>query len=296
MPDRWLTFAPIGPHWVIHHGVALPYQFSNDVSLRAIPDWVWKTDAENPDPLREQIDSAREEGERDCIAIEYEADDLNARQISAADEVFSVHLAMWLSHPTALSFQVIVHARQASEQEWVTRLIAPYNRAIALDHYATDQLTAEDLARAKSLFEVLRSVSRDGPIRMASQAMKKALVEGSWEIRFFLLWLVIECLFGPEDGREISYRLSLRVALFVEPDATRARELSARIKRSYGWRSKIVHGLRLTRLNQSEREALLSELEELVRRALLAVLGDPAVVARFDGDEREEYLDTLVFH
>lgn len=296
MPDRWLTLAPVGPPWVIHHSVALPYQFSHDISLRPIPDWVWETDPENPDPLREQISPELDEGERDCIALEYQADTLGARQVSAADEVFLVHLAMWLSRPTTLSFGIIVHAHHVSDQEWVTRQIAPYNRARCLERYSSDQLTADDLARAKSLVEMLRSVSHDGPIRMASQAMKKALVESSWEIRFFLLWLVLECLFGPDDGREISYRLSLRLALFVESDAVRGRELFAAIKKSYGWRSKIVHGLKLTRLSQSEPETLLAELEELVRRALLMVLADSAMVARFDGDEREKYLDTLAFH
>jgi hypothetical protein len=158
-----------------------------------------------------------------------------------------------------------------------------------------DSFTEDDLGLAKKLFVILQSVSPRGPVHMAVQATKKALVEGSWEIRFLLFWIAVECLFGPEDGREISFRLSQRVALFTETDGAQARELFVKVKKSYAWRSKIVHGLRMAKLQGDESGVLLDELEQLVRRSLSAVLANTSVASTFDGEARENYLDSLAF-
>jgi hypothetical protein len=246
------------------------------------------------DPLREQLREDMDAGEQHCIDVEYETDALGSRQRTAADEIFSAYLALWLARPTGLSFDVIVHAAHHST-EWVTRQIVPYNRALTLPQYMGDSFTEDDLGLAKKLFVILQSVSPRGPVHMAVQATKKALVEGSWEIRFLLFWIAVECLFGPEDGREISFRLSQRVALFTETDGAQARELFVKVKKSYAWRSKIVHGLRMAKLQGDESGVLLDELEQLVRRSLSAVLANTSVASTFDGEARENYLDSLAF-
>ncbi|MBU6434628.1 MAG: hypothetical protein KJS98_15075, partial [Nitrospirae bacterium] len=171
----------------------------------------------------------------------------------------------------------------------------PYNRALTLPQYRGNCFAEDDLGAAKRLFVILQSVSARGPIHMAAQATKKALIEGSWEIRFLLLWIAVECLFGPEDGREISFRLSQRAALFIETDRAQARELFAKVKKSYAWRSKIVHGMRMANLRGDESGILLDELEQLVRRSLSAVLANASVASTFDGEVRENYLDSLAF-
>jgi len=291
MPEPWLTFAPIES---IHlpSELTLPCTFNEHVSIQAVPEWVLQ--AEESDPFREKLRSTMESGEGHCIAAVYEADTLGSRQQTAANDVFSVHLALWLIRPTALSFHVIAHARK-HDTEWNIRSIAPYSPAIPLSQYAYDHLVEEDFAKAKTLFGVLQSVSGKGPVRMAAQAAKKALIEGAREIRFLLLWIALESLFGPEDGREVSFRLSQRIALFLETDRLQGCALFSRIKKSYDWRSKIVHGLRVAKLKNEQSQNLLVELEQLVRRSLSAVLATGSIASTFDGKEREKYLDNLVF-
>jgi hypothetical protein len=182
MPERWLTFAPLGSQF-FQSGIAFPYYFDDHVSVQSIPEWVWEEDAD--DLLRGQLRDEIEAGDQHCIAVEYEVDALGSRQLAAANEVFSAYLTLWLAHPTGLSFGAIFHCEHHNTK-WVTRQIVPYNQAPALAQYAGNRYVTDDLEVAKRLFIVLRSVSANGPVYMAAQVAKKALVEGSWEIRFLL--------------------------------------------------------------------------------------------------------------
>lgn len=85
------------------------------------------------------------------------------------------------------------------------------------------------------------------------------------------------------------------MAFFLEKEGSKAREVYARIKKSYEWRSKIVHGLRLSNLQREKSNALLVELEELVRRTLVGILASENLTEVFDDGRREEYLDSLAF-
>jgi hypothetical protein len=134
-----------------------------------------------------------------------------------------------------------------------------------------------------------------GTVRAALTSAIRALVEGNWELRFLLFWLGLESLFGPNDGREITYRLSQRAALFLEPDGGKAEELFRAIRKSYGWRSKIVHGLRIANLGDDQSLKLLDELEMIARRSLVAVLANERIAGVFDREGRELYLDGLAF-
>lgn len=85
------------------------------------------------------------------------------------------------------------------------------------------------------------------------------------------------------------------MAFFLEKEGSKAREVYSRIKKNYEWRSKIVHGLRLSKLQREKSNALLVELEELVRRSLVGILASENLTEVFDGGRREEYLDSLAF-
>ena len=67
------------------------------------------------------------------------------------------------------------------------------------------------------------------------------------------------------------------------------------IKDSYGWRSKTVHGLKLSKLTAKHSEQLITQLEAIVRRSLLKILADDDLIGTFDSKEREQHLDTLAF-
>ena len=95
--------------------------------------------------------------------------------------------------------------------------------------------------------------------------------------------------------KRYTYRLSQRVALFLEKEATKAQEVLKQAKAGYGWRSKIVHGLRVSKLKDRDPDKLLNEIEELLRRVSVAILSEDATAETFDGKGQEEFLDGLAF-
>lgn len=305
MSDPWLTFAPLQPDRIIPAEISLPYHFSEQVSIRPIPEWVRHADTvdELRPQLREKIES---DGSRHCIGVEYQADAFGSpdpswkgdppwsMQDTAAQWIRSAHLALWLARPTGFSFNIVIDAVKHGP-EWVTRGTTTYTDAYPLPDHQHEVHTLENFATAKTLFTAFLGVSHEGPIRAAALVTMKALGDQTWEFRFLLMWLVLECLFGPETPHETTFRLSQRIAFFLEKEGSKAQVVFARIKKSYEWRSRIVHGLRLSNLKGEESDSLLVELEELVRRSLIAILGSENLTKTFDGGRREEYLDSLAF-
>ena len=154
-------------------------------------------------------------------------------QDTAAQWIRSAHLALWLARPTALTFNIVVDAAKDGP-EWVTRGTTTYTETYALPDHQHQAHTMEDFATARTLFNALLGVSLGGPVRTAALVITKALSDQIWEFRFLLMWLVLECLFGPEDPQETTFQLSQRVAFFLEKGGPRTREVFARIKKSYG--------------------------------------------------------------
>jgi hypothetical protein len=215
-------------------------------------------------------------------------------QDTAAQWIRSAHLALWLARPTGLSFNIVIDAVMHGP-EWVTRGTTTYAETYALPEHQHERHTLEDFGTARTLFNAFLRVSQGGPVHTAALVTMKALGDQTWEFRFLLMWLVLECLFGPETPHETTFRLSQRIALFLEKEGSKAQEVFARIKKSYEWRSRIVHGLRLSNLKGEESDSLLVELEELVRRSLVGILASENSTEIFDGGRREEYLDSLAF-
>ena len=113
-----------------------------------------------------------------------------------------------------------------------------------------------------------------------------------WAIRYSLFWIALEALFGPEDAREITYRLSQRVAFFLGHDRADVKGLFSLTKKGYAYRSKIVHG---RWKEDAGSESQMAEAEDLVRRSLVRVLEDQELIKTFSGKTRESFLDDLVF-
>jgi hypothetical protein len=112
-------------------------------------------------------------------------------------------------------------------------------------------------------------------------------------VRYALFWIALEALFGPEDAREMTFRLSQRIALFLAPDRAAARELFNDVKEAYGYRSKIVHG-RWRR--DPDGLARMAEVEAWARQCLIRVLRNAPARASFsDRKQREAYLDGLPY-
>ncbi len=101
-----------------------------------------------------------------------------------------------------------------------------------LPEYESAELKIEDFVAAGDLARALRTLGVQGTLRAATQAATRAITETGWTLRFLILWLVIESLFGPEDAREITFRLSQRLALFMGTDSEETRALFRRRRRA----------------------------------------------------------------
>jgi hypothetical protein len=111
-------------------------------------------------------------------------------------------------------------------------------------------------------------------------------------VRYLLFWVALEALFGPEDGREITFRLSQRVGFLLGVSKEEARQLFETAKAGYGFRSKIVHGQWKQDPSATER---MAEAEGLLRRAYTRILETPDLADTFSSKKREVYLDDLAF-
>lgn len=153
----------------------------------------------------------------------------------------------------------------------------------------------EDLAQAGRLLSSMLSLERNGSTWIAIRMLVRTLTESMWEARYLWHWIVLEALFGPENPNETTYRLSQRVALFLGDHAESRRRLFDDAKKAYAWRSKIVHGGRLGKLIPERSEEMTVFTETILRDSLVKVLSSPELVAEFNGNTRDGFLDSLVF-
>lgn len=286
--------------------IALPYQFSDRVSLQTVPNYTQVPDV--VDDLREQVsERIAADGSHHCISVEYQANENESlpsqgpgpvQKWSAHDDAEQqarlAHLVLWLARPTALTFTTIVLTEKRGPEE-ITRAINSYSPTYALGQNARNEFSSEDLIAASKTFKALNSVSLQGPIRTAVLVATKALCDSTLEFRFLIMWLAMECLFGPEDGREITFRLAQRVALFLESDRAKAAEMFKMVKDCYGLRSKLVHGFRVANIDDEKFMMFSINSETLLRRSLLTILDTAITIQNFDGATREAYLEGLVF-
>ncbi len=103
------------------------------------------------------------------------------------------------------------------------------------------------------------------------------------EDRLLDLWIAMEALFSPDDTTEVSFRLSLNAANYVEVEGLTRRALFEWLRKGYALRSSIAHGRdpelkKHVRLHGGQIKSLAEaaeELGEVVRIALLRYLFEP---------------------
>lgn len=201
------------------------------------------------------------------------------------------NLALWLVRPSRVCFTVVLHAWQIAHEPSVLRISS--NSPILC--HPQDQhvcITKEDVEAARKLHLSLVEVDRDTSLWNAVWTTWAGLQINIEPIRCLLFWLALESLFGPEDAREITFRLSQRIAFFLSRDRHEAAELYEVAKKGYNFRSKIVHG-RWRRNNDGEERT--GEVERLVQRSLARILAESGMKEIFSGNSREHFLDELFF-
>jgi hypothetical protein len=205
------------------------------------------------------------------------------------------NFALWLAKPSPAGFTVVVHGPELSSGPHAQRT-STHSPLLSHPRDALGHFTADDLALAArlhvGLVEILKN-RRDTGLWTAVRSAWAGLQMNIEAVRCALFWVALEALFGPEDGREITYRLSQRIGFFLGCDRSEARELFTTAKRGYGFRSRIVHGHWKM---DPEGEARMAEVEQFLRRSFNRILGDIGLVKIFAERARERFLDDLVFN
>lgn len=277
------------------------HQFSSGVLLAPLPAWVpGQTMLESLSVIdREAVKTATH-----AFLLTYLADALGSLdpdwngpepksiQESKYEIGILANLALWLARPSPACFHVVLHAPQFGSEPVVQRV----ERSSELLCHPGDvgsRLTEGDLPLAAKCHDALVKVPRDTALWTAIRSAWAGLQMNIESIRFLLFWVGIEAMFGPEDGREITFRLSQRLGFFLGHTKVEARELFDLAKAGYGFRSKLVHGQWKEDPNATKR---MGEAERLFRKALVRILSDQGLVTTFTSKKRETFLDSLAFN
>jgi hypothetical protein len=207
--------------------------------------------------------------------------------------IFFINLALWLAKPTGLTFEYIFDISESSTEKTIR---ASYTFIGFQSHYqfSKDRLAPEDLTNAKLMYDAILKLDKKSSIWISIRSIQNALREVDWAMRYLQFWIALESLFGPEDGREITFRLSERLALFLEPDREKAQQVFETVKKGYSWRSKIVHGMHLSKLTTEESGKLSLATEQIANQVIVKILNDSELIQKFSRG-REKYLDGLIF-
>lgn len=105
----------------------------------------------------------------------------------------------------------------------------------------------------------------------------------------FLFWAIaLECLTIPSDNRELTYRLSHRVAHLLKDDYDERLRITRKVKALYDIRSKIVHDG-----NFSASIELQHEMREVVTQTIIRMLNDSRIRRSKSRRDLDAYFEEL---
>jgi len=303
MQNKWCTIAPVNSNYSdTNNCLKNPIIFSNAVVLAKTPKWFKEFSTDKDLGLHDRllIESAEY-----VICKEYQASNLGdpdpewkgpeSRTIQKAmlEQIQRVNLALWVAKPTCIGFSLVIDAMYG-ESKWFLMEPKRIDGLVPHNIYKNASLTEEDIEEAKSMCKSLCKLN-SGSVWQACVSLHWALTTKNWDHRYLNLWIALESLFGPDDPKEITYRMSQRIAFFLAENRAEARNVFELAKKGYKWRSKIVHGRSLDSLDAQDSEQMLFAAEDLIRRSLNQILDDTKLIKKFNSHNRESYLDNLVF-
>jgi Apea-like HEPN len=297
---KFTAIALLNPHW---HSVAVDGQVRNvtpNVTYEQVPTWFRKLAEDNF--ARQDLGEHADDEHAYCLCTRYDSTG-GAEAVTAVTDIppndrarkalQTASLMLWLSRRTSFAFDRVVIAEEEDHAAWVWKELTSHDVWVALPSYASLDIEAQDFTTSYDLAGKYTQSRAGQTVQTACHALGMSLTQSDWPLRYLTLWLVLESLFGPEDARETTFRLCQRMALFLAPRGEAARSLFKQLNESYRWRSKIVHGMRLQKLEAVKSLALLEALEGWVHSALRKVISSPELLQIFDTSKREEYLDEL---
>lgn len=239
------------------------------------------------------------------LSAEYEAEALGSpdphwngkstRSIQAGiEEKFSLaNVAFWLVKSSPFTFGPVLHYRRIGDPTSFARGGLLKHILIGNEEHGNIFSQGEFLETGRFLAKIL-DLERNTTLWSSIRTLISALTEKNWEIRYLLQWIVLETIFGPDNG-DLSYRISQRVSFFLGRDSTERKKIFQDMKKGYKWRSKIAHGASLDSLSPEDSLELTQKTESLIRNAVRKILEEPTLQQSINGTQRNEFLDDLVF-
>ena len=281
-------------------GPGVSFDFSGGLRLSALPGWV--RGQQMLEGLSRYDQQAVDEATH-ALVLTYPADALgspdpdwtgrNPKSIQESKYEIGLlaNFALWLARGSPASFAIALHARHHGD-DLVIQQIRRSSELLCHPDDVDARIEEADLPRVAALHMSLLDVTRETSVWTAFRAAWAGLQMNVESVRYLLFWVALEALFGTEDGREITFRLSQRLGFFLGTTREEARELFKAAKAGYGFRSKIVHGRWKQDPNATKR---MGEVESLFRGAFVRILEAQALVDTFSTNRREEFLDGLAF-
>lgn len=293
MADSWFEDSPIRE----------AIELAEGIRIEPVPQWVKDDEALK---LLSWLDRESIQNAELAFTSEYEADALGSPdlawkgsvprgiQASIGEKFALANVALWLVKPTRLTARSVMHFSRKGDPTSL-RQFAAVNPVLISDSESDNAPTVEDIERAGEILKLIVALPRNATLWTAIRTLTRAVAEGGWEVRYLLQWIVLEALFGPDNPNETTYRLAQRIGLFLGSSAEDRRRIFDEARQAYGWRSRIVHGSRLSKLTSEKSLELSATIEAIVRAAITKILSSPSLVLQFDGDERDNRLDDLIF-
>lgn len=203
-------------------------------------------------------------------------------------------LAIWLAKPGPAYFPVLIGCRPSDPGSGLNMLTQ--RRIVAYPSQNSAGLDMVDLSTAAELLPIMSGLFIAKPassLFMAITLLWSAIHESNIAMRHSLIWIALEALFGTKEAGETLYRLAHRIALFAPSDGESRPGICKKVKKSYGLRSKFIHGSAHFGLSDDADEVPLWT-ERLLRRCLLHIVRSASLVNTFKGDRREDFLEGLI--
>ena len=166
----------------------------------------------------------------------------------------------------------------------IGQLLKPLSLRIAGPRFDVPpyQLTKESVDTLSGLTVRLPKVSADSVrvaisrFDLAHERTRLAYERDESEDKFIDYWIALEALFSPNDKREATYRIALRLAHFIAEPGDEREEVYLTTLDSYDVRSQLVHGRKLTgkltkKLKLSPRQ-IVDRTEDYLRRCLRRIV------------------------
>ncbi len=295
--DKWITIAPIVSEYQNRSLFEIDL---GDVKFIPIPDKLKQMEGV------QYLGFYRSESLKDAevmLSVGYEATSLGdpdldwlgeekrSKQEIALEKIMLCNLALWLAKPSPLGFDFYMHINHLDA---IPSLINSASVAVfrCNSKDSGNSLKSEDFEKAKQIYLIMKSIPRNSTLWISITSLIQALTSHFGNIRFMLLWIALESLFGAKH--ELQFRISQRIALFLGNNREEALKLFSDSKDSYSMRCDIIHTGSYAGKGNSE--AIGYNAEEFIRKALVKIIDNNQFVEVFNNDEkRKKFLDGLAF-